>query len=715
VISLTKILNKLYLTKFSFYLLLFLILVSFSITFYLMLPNNDLVKNPLQLQYFLLADVFFVIILLALIIRQLILIIIYRRNQKDESKLYIKFVNLFAAMAVGPTLGLVVITSLFFNLEFRTWYGGAVKNAVVNSNIVARDYENEIQAEIISDTQLIMREIIKVSRNNEVNINAINQGLSEFINLRTISNIYLFNRTGEIYSNFKDQENKNYLLPSDDIFEILDQNRVYIFQLNKNSISAYKKINFLGDVFMQVNRELNTNIWEHVSATKDAYKIYTTKESESAGIQITYSMIFVLFSIGFILIAVLIGFNLARRLSKPISNLIESANEISKGNFDSKVSEIDQFDEIKVLISSYNKMIGEIENKQNQLISKSNEDEEKRLFIEAILSLLTIGVISLDENFNIIFYNQTTNTLFKGTKKLENNKSFLFYFSEWSKIFNNFKTSKKILENFQTEILINDDLRNFNVRIIKEFKEEKINGYIVAIDDTTSFILAEKHAAWSDIARKIAHEVKNPLTPIKLSAERIEKKYQNKEFDNDDIKVLTNTISRQVDDIGKLIDEFSSFARMPEPEIKLDNLSKCLNESYLLFSNSHKNIKFNINVGNIDLFFQFDKFQISQCFNNLIKNAVEAVEKIPNPSISINLKTDKNYIYIEIIDNGIGISKEKAGKIFEPYFTTKNKGTGLGLSIVKKIIEDHNGKIKIDKNKQMAGTTSLIIFENTNV
>jgi two-component system nitrogen regulation sensor histidine kinase NtrY len=154
---------------------------------------------------------------------------------------------------------------------------------------------------------------------------------------------------------------------------------------------------------------------------------------------------------------------------------------------------------------------------------------------------------------------------------------------------------------------------------------------------------------------------------------------------------------------------------MPEPEIKLDNLSKCLNESYLLFSNSHKNINFNINNYQGDLYFQFDKFQISQCFNNLIKNAVEAVEKIPNPSISINLKTDKNYIYIEIIDNGIGISKEKIGKIFEPYFTTKTKGTGLGLSIVKKIIEDHNGKIKIDKNKQMAGTTSLIIFENTNV
>ena len=584
-ISLTKILNKLYLTKFSFYLLLALILISFSITFYLMLPNNNLVKNPLQLQYFLLADVFFVILLLALIIRQLILIVIYRRNKKDESKLYIKFVNLFAAMAVGPTIGLVIITSLFFNLEFRTWYGGAVREAVVNSNIVAKDYENEIQAEIISDTQLIMREIVKVSRNNEVNINSINQGLSEFINLRTISNIYIFNRTGEIYLNFKDSENKNFALPSMDIFQALDQNRVYIFQLNKNSISAYKKINFLGDVFMQVNRELNSNIWDHVTATKEAYEIYTTKENESAGIQITYSMIFVLFSIGFILIAVLIGFNLARRLSKPISNLIESANEISKGNFDSKVSEVDQFEEIKILISSYNKMIGEIENQQNQLIAKSNEDEEKRLFIEAILSLLTIGVVSLDSDFKIIFFNQTTNTLFKKTKYLENNKNFLTIFPEWNKIFYNFKKSKKILENFQTEILIKDDLRNFNVRIIKEFKDNKINGYIVAMDDTTSFILAEKHAAWSDIARKIAHEVKNPLTPIKLSAERIEKKYKNKEFNNDDIKLLTGTISRQVDDIGKLIDEFSSFARMPEAEMKLDNISKCLNESFLLFSN----------------------------------------------------------------------------------------------------------------------------------
>ena len=408
--NLSKILKSFYLTKFSFYFLIFLVLLSFSITFYLLLPNSTLVKDPQNLQFFLLADVIFVILLLSIIIRQVLLIIIYRKKNTNESRLYTKFVNLFTAMALGPAIGLVVITSLFFNLELRTWYGGAVREAVVNSNIVAKDYENEIQAELISDTQLIMREILKVSKNNEVQIDSINYALSEFINLRTISNIYIFNNKGEVLLSFKDVQKKNFLTPTSDIFKSLDLNRVYIFQLNKNSITAYKKINFLNNIYMQVNRELNSNIWDHIASTKEAYNIYISKEDESKGIQITYSMIFVLFSVCFILIAVLIGFNLARRLSNPINNLIQSANKISDGNFDAKVSEVDAFDEIKVLISSYNKMIFEIENKQNQLISKSLEDEEKRLFIEAILSLLTIGVISLDKEFNVILANKTTSS-----------------------------------------------------------------------------------------------------------------------------------------------------------------------------------------------------------------------------------------------------------------------------------------------------------------
>ena len=709
--NLKKIIKSLYLSKFLFYILVSFVFLSFSITFYLLLPNNELVKNPINIQYLLIVDVVLVLILLSIIIRQILLIFIYRKKNFNESRLYIKFINLFTAMALGPAIGVFVLTSLFFNLELRTWYGGAVKEAVVNSNIVASNYENEIKDEIISDTQLILREIYKSSQNNEIQINIIKTSLIEYINLRTISNIYIFNGRGEIYLSLKDKEAVNFTKPQKNIYEILDKNQVYIFQQNNNSISAYKKINFLNDVFIQVNRDLNRDIWNHISKTKLAYNIYSKKEEESTGVQITFSMIFVLFSFGFILIAVLIGFNLARKLSKPIGNLIQSANQISVGNFDAKVSEDDQFDEIKILLSSYNKMIEEIKFKQNALLSKSDEDEEKRIFIEAILSLLTIGVISLDRNFNINLYNLSVLKILGKKNNELDNSNFLKVFPEWEKMLTKFEKSKRLIENIQFEININNNNRNLNLRIIKEINNNLINGYVVTVDDTTSLILAEKHAAWSDIARKIAHEVKNPLTPIKLSAERIDKKIREASFDHSEISKLTNTISKQVDDIGKLVDEFSSFARMPKAEVKLDNLTKNLKKSFELFANSYSNINMKIFTPDIDVYFQFDEFQITQAFTNIIKNAIEAVISIPNPSISVRLTELNNKIEIKVIDNGVGIDERKITKLFEPYFTTKEKGTGLGLSIVKKIIEDHGGTIKIHKNKDMAGTTSLISFE----
>ena len=227
----------------------------------------------------------------------------------------------------------------------------------------------------------------------------------------------------------------------------------------------------------------------------------------------------------------------------------------------------------------------------------------------------------------------------------------------------------------------------------------------------TSLILAEKHAAWSDIAKKIAHEVKNPLTPIKLSAERIEQKAKSQSINFEDLKKLTQTISKQVDDIGKLIDEFSSFARMPEAEIKLDNLTQTLKESFNLFANTHSNINIKLSSQDKDIYYQFDRFQITQVFNNIIKNAIEAVINIPNPSISIYLFEKNNQIKFTVRDNGVGVDEKKISKLFEPYFTTKEKGTGLGLSIVKKIIEDHGGNIKIEKNKNMTGATTLVTFE----
>ena len=356
--------------------------------------------------------------------------------------------------------------------------------------------------------------------------------------------------------------------------------------------------------------------------------------------------------------------------------------------------------------------LGELraQTKQNQLINKSADDEQKRLFIEAILSLLTTGVIALDKNFNINLINDSALLIFKKQKEDLIKKNILIYFPEWEEWIIDFSKSNIDIDQKQIEYYINDNIRNLHLKIIKEIKDNIITGFLVTIDDMTSLILAEKHAAWSDIARKIAHEVKNPLTPIKLSAERIERKYKEKDFNNEELSKLTKTISKQVDDIGKLVDEFSSFARMPKPEMKQDDFNETITESYNLFKNAHTNINFKINSYNKNIFFQFDKFQLTQAFNNLIKNAVEAVDNIPNPSINIVYYINNYKLFIEFIDNGIGVDNAKITKFFEPYYTTKAKGTGLGLSIVKKIIEDHKGVIKIEKNSEQTGSKITLIF-----
>jgi len=709
-----QFLKSIYITQFLFYSLIGLIIASFSITFYLLLLLSDELTDldTKKLLLFLSIDVILVIFLIGLFIRQVILVVIYRKKNLEESQLYIKFVNLFTAMALGPAIGVVVLTSLFYNLEFRTWFSKSVKDAVVNSNIVARDYENEIQAELLSDLQLISREIIKVAQNNEVKKNLMEQALKEFISIRTISNIYLFDGQGTVISSFNDQNLSNFRKPDSSIYETLDKNQAHIFRINENSISAYRKIFFFNNMYLQVNRNLSKNIWSHIIETRKAYELYSLQKEKSAWRQVSFSIIFILFSLCFILVAVLVGFRLAERLSKPITNLIKSANEIAKGNFEARVSEEDQFEEIGILLKSYNKMINEIKNKQNLLISKSNEDEKKRLFIETILSLLTTGVISLDSEFKINLVNKSALKILQ--KKYEDliNKNLLEIFPEWIDLIQNFKEKNEIFDQNQIEYNQGDNIRNLNLKIIKEINENKVTGYVVTLDDMTSLILAEKHAAWSNIARKIAHEVKNPLTPIKLSAERIERKFGNSDLNNNEISILAQTISKQVDDIDRLVDEFSSFARMPKAEMKIDNFSEAIKECFNLFSNAHSKINFKIISPEEDISFLFDRFQITQVLNNLFKNSVEAVTNIHNPSIKIHLFQQDKKIFCSIIDNGVGFNNKKIRKYFEPYYTTKGKGTGLGLSIVKKIVEDHKGIIKIEKNTEMAGTTATIVFNS---
>ena len=691
----------------SLYFFVILILTSFTLTYILLIPGSNLVKDNSNIIRLLILDIVLVITLISLVIRQIVLIFIRRKKNLNVSKLYIKFINLFIILTLVPTIGVVIVSGLFYNLEIKTWFGPAVKTTILNSNVVANDYLKLKTENLEVNIEAISRDIF-----NLVNVTKLQENRINMINLnhekKKLTDIFIFNSANDVlsFSSIK-KSSQNFFPASKEILKILDSGKIYITQKDKNILSAYYKLNFFEDSYLLINDDINEIIYNHLFETAKAITAYKNLEKNTSNFQISFSMIYVLFSVCLLLIAILIGFMMANKLSTPITNLIKSSEKVSKGDFDAKITEINDSDEISLLLRSFNKMISEIEISQKQLIDKNIEIENRRLFTEAVLRTLSTGVIALDMNFSIKLINNSVSKIINKSEDDLIGNNFFDIFQNSINIKKNI--DKKIYKNLSEQIEFNlkNNTRNLFIKFSLEKNDNEIVGYVVTIDDLTSLILAEKHAAWSDIARKIAHEIKNPLTPIKLSAERIEKKIKDNDINKENFISLAGTISKQVDDIGKLIDEFSSFARLPQAEIKKDDFSEAVNECFKLYSSSYSKINFSIDNKYNEILCFFDKFQISLVLNNITKNAIEAVEKLKNPSISFLVIKYDNMVNLDIIDNGIGIDKKLINKIFEPYYTTKDKGTGLGLSICKKIIEEHGGEISIKKNKSTGSTVSI--------
>ncbi|MBI28732.1 MAG: hypothetical protein CMI95_02430 [Pelagibacteraceae bacterium] len=694
----------------SFYIFIIITFISFLGTFILLLPGSELVKDKSSLGLLLLLDTILVIILASLLIRQILLIFINKRKDYSSSKLYIKFINLFTVISLGPTIGVVIIAALFFNLEIANWYGAAVKSTIVNSNAVANEYLLQKQENLEVNIQSISKDIFEYGLKNNLTRSELQRIIKNNFEIKKLEDIFVFDISNDIIA-YKSLKNgiENFLPPNNNIINIINSGKIYINQKNNNILSAYYKLPFLKNTYLLINDDINETIYNHLFETAKAITAYKNLENKNSNIQISFSMIFVLFSVCLLLISLLLGFRMAGKLSEPISNLIKSSQKVSKGNFDAKVSEINDYDEISLLLKSFNKMIFEIEKQQKKLIENNVEIENRRLFTEAVLASLSTGVIALNKNFNITLSNESVKEIINKSEKEIIGKNLFDIFPTLVDIKSKIENNKNNNLTKQIEYNINDNIKNLFIKIATEIKQKNIIGYVVTIDDLTSLILAEKHAAWSDIARKIAHEIKNPLTPIKLSAERIEKKIQDNKFDKNNFISLAKTISSQVDDIGKLIDEFSSFARLPEADIKKDDFINILNECFNFYANAHTDINFKLENKYDKIICPFDRFQMSLVINNLTKNAVEAVSKIKNSSIIFKTSLLEKSFKIDIIDNGIGLDMNKMSKIFKPYFTTKEKGTGLGLSICKKIIEDHNGKISIKKNSSTGTTASILL------
>jgi len=495
--------------------------------------------------------------------------------------------------------------------------------------------------------------------------------------------------------------------PSEKNMEIAELGELLIIEdWPNNEFRSLIRLNSFEDKYLYISRTVDGKILNLLDKTMESAITYNTMESQREKILWSYGLLYLGFATFVILSSILLGMLFAERLSRPVGRLAGAAQRLGAGDFDVKVIEEKGDDEIAMLSRVFNHMTKQVKRQRDDLITANEYTERRRRLFDSVLSGVTAGVIGLSSDGNVGFINLAAEKLLNLNANDNEGKSIHLAVPEFVDLFmliqkNDNKTQQqeiKLTRGGTTEILL--------VRVSARISEDElIEGYVITFDDVTDLVSAQRLAAWGDVARRIAHEIKNPLTPIQLSAERLKRKYSPMLADDDkNLSQLCDVIIRQTNDLRRIVDEFSKFARMPEPIKRPTNITKLLKDVILLFEVSSPKVNISFENPYNDFNASMDETMINQAFTNLIKNAGEAIDsKIKsqpnitfNPEIRISIdQKKKNDLEIIIEDNGIGLPTQERSRLFEPYVTNRENGTGLGLSIVKKIIEEHNGTLEL--------------------
>ena len=474
-------------------------------------------------------------------------------------------------------------------------------------------------------------------------------------------------------------------------------------------VRAIVRLDSFVDAYLYVGRFVDPEILSYIDNTKQATAEYNLLQGKRVDVQITFALIFAIVALLLLFSAIWVGLNLATQLADPVSRLITASEQISEGDLSIRISNTTDIGEFSLLNSAFNRMTHQLEVQRGDLIEAHRIEDERRQFTEAVLGGVSSGVIGLDKDGNINLPNKSGAQLLGLSADEMMNKPLQSIIPEMADLFEMAKLSKKVDTNYFDQIealieLIRDNRQiTLRTRITAEGNQGITNGFVVTFDDITELQSAQRTAAWADVARRIAHEIKNPLTPIQLSAERLKRKYLSAISEERDLFVsLTETISRQVSDIGRMVDEFSSFARMPAAKLAPHDLKLIVKAQVTLQSEANNNVEFSFKIPEEPVVVLCDDHQIRQMITNLIQNSIDSInaksdeQNNVNGSIQIQISKKSNFCYLEIIDDGIGLPAEISNRLTEPYVTTREKGTGLGLAIVAKIVEDHSGTFKIE-------------------
>jgi two-component system nitrogen regulation sensor histidine kinase NtrY len=519
---------------------------------------------------------------------------------------------------------------------------------------------------------------------------------------RSLSAALLIKSDGSTVDRAGATVDKKVVLPTADLLAEVNETEPRVALLPEdNHLAAVVKLHGYDDMYLYAARILDPRVVAQLRATQDSVGEFANLEARRLGIQIAFGLMFAVIALIVLLSSAWLGLDFANRLVAPIRRLIGAANVVSTGNLNIQVPVRRSEGDLARLGETFNKMTQELRTQHEDIVRARDLIDSRRRFTEAVLAGASAGVIGVNASGHISILNRSAERLMGRSESEVLGLPLAKVAPELGEIFEAARTGNQRLIQKQMAMKRDGQERNYSVRVTSEQATEAEHGYVITIDDITELVLAQRSSAWADIARRIAHEIKNPLTPIQLSAERLRRKYSKSISDDPAVfEQCTETIVRQVDDIKRMVDEFSRFARMPKAVPADEDVADAVRQVVFLLRVAHPDIDFDVNLEAEAMPARFDRRLISQALTNIIKNAAEAIGAVPSAElgrgrIAVRVYREGKDIVIDVIDNGIGLPKENRSRLLEPYVTTREKGTGLGLAIVGRILEEHGGRLEL--------------------
>jgi two-component system nitrogen regulation sensor histidine kinase NtrY len=642
-------------------------------------------------------------LLLTLIGREVWRIVQARRRGRAASRLHVRIVALFSIIAAVPAILVAVVASVTLDRGLDRLFSRQTHSMIENSLIVADAYVREHVQFVRADSIAIAIELARARPMFDGSREQFHQFLAVQASVRGLPAVFLLDKDLTAVDQVLDPKiGKAFVKPSAEVLASVNDTEPQVAMfLDDNYVAAIIKLRGYTDTYLYIARLLDPRVLAQLRATRAGVAQYADLEARRVGVQIAFALMYTVISLIVLLSAVWIGLTFANYLVAPIRRLIGAAQVVSTGNLYVQVPTRRSEGDLAQLGETFNKMTQELRTQRDDIVRARDLIDSRRRFTEAVLSSASAGVIGIDAEGRISILNRSAERLIGRSETEALGRPLIEIVPELAEMVGAARAGAQRLIQGQVTINRSGKERNLSVRVTSERSGTVDHGYVVTLDDITDLVTAQRTSAWADVARRIAHEIKNPLTPIQLSAERLRRRYGVLVKEDDPVfKQCTDTIVRQVDDIKRMVDEFSRFARMPKPVMEAEDVADTVRQVVFLQRVGNADIDIDVEIAEDSMPARFDRRLISQALTNIIKNATEAIAAVPpaeltRGQIRVSAARDGGDVVIDVIDNGIGLPKENRSRLLEPYVTTREKGTGLGLAIVGRILEEHGGRIEI--------------------